>query len=588
MERILVCHIGYKVNENKIAVYQGNGTEKELSFCLVDDNGNKCFSGTPLYQGKVSNWNQGVYWTLDFTEFRENGTYRLCLDTDKREYLSPYFEIGNPVIRLKIISDLGYYFKAQRVSGEWEYADTSISFQGNRKGILNLKGGWYDATGDYGVHLSHLSHSTWYNPQQAGFSAYTFFLATEILQTQDSRQYSMVIRRLLDEGTYGADFIMRMRAPSGSFFRSICRDRNAFVSPQGTRKIEYEYRTFSTQFEPADEGNHTDIRDENYETSFRSGGGTAIAALAAAARHIYPGSKYTSAQYLSAAEDAFQYLLHNNIHYTNDGKWNLIDEYCALLAAVEIYKSSAEYEYLLRAEEFTEKIIARIVSNKNGEWLAVDGTRPFHHPSDEGLPVIALLLYAGICKEQKEYKEIISICERLMKGKITVTKNGVNPFLYPRFEYSDEDGVRELFFFPHNTSASPWWQGENARIASLAAAARMLGFETEDALLAHSLFQFADAQIQWIFGRNPYDSSMMEGNGRNQNQYFFRGRYDFVNCMGGVVNGITSAMDDENGIEFIQKPSDASDDNWRWAEQWLPHASWLLLAIAADKNERNN
>ncbi|MDC7287977.1 glycoside hydrolase family 9 protein [Blautia schinkii] len=582
MGKILICHIGYQKKEKKIAIYQGDGPQKNLSFEILDDHGNTCFSGTSVYQGKVVNWNKGVYWTMDFTEFEEPGEYYISLATEEGKCLSSSFEIGNPYIKLKIISDLGCYFKSQRVSGEWEYADKAISFQGNRQGTMNLSGGWYDATGDYGVHMSHLSHSAWYNPQQAGFSAYAFFQAAEILQMQGSEQYSMVIRRLYDEGTFGADFIMRMRAPSGSFFRSKCRDRNAFLSPQGTRKIEYEYRTFSTQFNPAQDENSADIADENYETSFRSGAGTAIAALAIAARHPYPGSEFSSVQYLSAAETAFKYLWSNNERYTNNGRWNLIDEYCALLAAVEIYKSSAQYEYLLYANKLSEKIISRIYSNKNREWLYVDKKIPYHHPSDEGLPVTVLLLYAGICKEPEKSKKIISVCEKLMKGKIAITKSCVNPFLYPRFEYIDDNGERELFFFPHNTTASPWWQGENARIASLAAAARMLGTVTKDSVFAKDLFEFSDAQLQWIFGRNPYDSCMMEGYGRNRIQYFFHGRYDFLNSPGGVVNGITSALNDEDGIEFIQKATDEVDDNWRWAEQWLPHASWLLVAMAAD------
>ena len=31
--------------------------------------------------------------------------------------------------------------------------------------------------------------------------------------------------------------------------------------------------------------------------------------------------------------------------------------------------------------------------------------------------------------------------------------------------------------------------------------------------------------------------------------------------------------------EFMMAPTEECDDNWRWAEQWLPHACWYLNAM---------
>ena len=35
------------------------------------------------------------------------------------------------------------------------------------------------------------------------------------------------------------------------------------------------------------------------------------------------------------------------------------------------------------------------------------------------------------------------------------------------------EAIRTAFFFPHDTEAAAWWQGEDAQLASLAAAARI-------------------------------------------------------------------------------------------------------------------
>ena len=80
-------------------------------------------------------------------------------------------------------------------------------------------------------------------------------------------------------------------------------------------------------------------------------------------------------------------------------------------------------------------------------------------------------------------------------------------------------------------------------------------------------------------GCNPFDSCMIDGFGRNNIQYFFRNQYDFMISPGGICNGITSREADDKGLEFIMAPTAECDDNWRWAEQWLPHACWYLNAM---------
>jgi hypothetical protein len=55
---------------------------------------------------------------------------------------------------------------------------------------------------------------------------------------------------------------------------------------------------------------------------------------------------------------------------------------------------------------------------------------------------------------------------------------------------------------------------------------------------------------------------------------------DFPNLPGGIVNGVTSGWSDEDDLAFL--PEDAAEgDSWRWAEQWIPHTGWFLLAVAA-------
>ena len=172
-----------------------------------------------------------------------------------------------------------------------------------------------------------------------------------------------------------------------------------------------------------------------------------------------------------------------------------------------------------------------------------------------------------------------------MRHELSVTNEVANPFGYARQFVQHGDGTKEnQFFYPHDVETAPWWQGENARIASLAAAARSLTYYTKDAELAAALRKYADDQINWVLGLNPFDSCMLEGEGRNNIDYFFEGeRRDFIQCPGGIVNGITSALHDEHGIAFHADATDEVNDNWRWAEQWIPHATWYMYALCMKK-----
>jgi hypothetical protein len=84
-----------------------------------------------------------------------------------------------------------------------------------------------------------------------------------------------------------------------------------------------------------------------------------------------------------------------------------------------------------------------------------------------------LLEYAKIATPDQRSK-VRQAVERSLRFELGVTAEVNNPFGYARQLVRMGDGkIRTAFFFPHDTEAAPWWQGENARLASLAAAARM-------------------------------------------------------------------------------------------------------------------
>ena len=589
MVPILTNHIGYDCGDTKNAVYQRQSDETPVSFRVIcDKTGAVCFEGAPVEAGEVDNGGTGYYYTLRFDEVKTPGQYYIEVSDNKGAVVRSYpFKIGENLLETSTLSAVGYYFKAQRSTGEYEAADRNIPFMyGKREGRVDAHGGWYDATGDYGVHLSHLSHTTYFNPQQASFSAYAFFKMNDLLEEADYPYYTMLKRRLIEEGMYGADFLMRMRAPSGNFFVTKSRTMDAYGPVASMRVLGAYHRNPTGRKGGGTWGSVDEITEYDYETSFRAGGGYAIAALAYAARVTYP-SDYTKEEYLQAAVRAYDYLYANNELYANDGKWNLVDEYCALDAVIEIYKTTKEIDYLRRARALAKRIIDRYIPiDDTMGYLSVNGTdRPFFHAADAGMPVVNLLNYCAVERQAEDKAAVLAVCEKLMRHELSVTNEVANPFGYARQFVEHGDGTKEnQFFYPHDVETAPWWQGENARIASLAAAARSLAYYTKDADLAAALRKYADDQINWVLGLNPFDSCMLEGEGRNNIDYFFEGeRRDFIQCPGGIVNGITSALHDEHGIAFHADATDEVNDNWRWAEQWIPHATWYMYALCMKK-----
>ncbi len=580
--QILINHIGYELTRSKRAVVKGKAADEAGEFRVVDKaSGQVVHRGKAERTGPVHKWRDWHFWTIDFSQFDKEGTYYLECDTSDGTLRSYEFEVADYLLGIQSFSDAIYYLKSQRVVGDLDKADGNVPFSGPRAGRHDAHGGWFDASGDYGKHLSHLSHSTYFNPQQGAFTAWALFKVHEILESLENPHYYQVKRRLLAEAMYGADYMYRMRAPSGSFFQSVM-GRGPFKRAEH-RAVSFSFRGSSSQFGRAATACEETVTDENYETAFRQGAGMAIAALAFASRHSYPGD-YSREQYLQAAKDSYDYMEANNYKYTNDGKDNLLDVYCQLTALTELYKATLDPYYAHKARQKAEDLMAAQVSYEKWQdyWQVNDEGRPFFHAADAGLPIVALMNYLEIERDPKTRARVLDVAKRAMRFEVGITEEVSNPFGLARQFVQRKDGTRKTaFFFPHDTEAAPWWQGENARLASLATAARLVAKHLDEGdELRGKLCSYATDQLNWILGLNPFDSCMQQGSGRNSPRYYFTTGFDYLNAPGGICNGITSGLFDEEDIDlYLTSEPGVVNDNWRWAEQWIPHGTWYIYAV---------
>lgn len=563
---LITNHIGYESLGPKQAILMTKKPRLSTSTALlVCADSHQTVATLDVEKGtKVANWHQGYFFRIDFSVFNTPGNYYLRVDNVR----SDEFEIGSGVLMQQTFSDVLHYFKSQRCGGIFDKQDRQAPLLGSDQ-TADVHGGWYDASGDVSKYLSHLSYANYLNPQQIPMVVWNMLKGLELLgENEKFAKYSQV--RLTEEALFGADFLVRMQNQAGFFYMTVFDKWSKDINQR-------EICAYATQ-----DGHKSD----DYQAGFRQGGGVSIAALASAARLDVSG-EFSSADYLQAAETGYWHLQENNSQYLNDGEENIIDEYCALLAAVELYRTTQDEKYLIESRRWADRLAARQTSDSEVAhyWAAnIDGSRPYFHAAEAGLPVIALCEYLSIESDREAYQATKQVVAQAIDFELTITNNAANPFGYPRQYVKPVNGEkREAFFVAHDNESGYWWQGENARLGSLASMAYLAQNHAKDGEQQKQLAQFAQNALNWIVGHNPYNMCMLDGFGQNNPDYL--PHLGFFNAKGGVCNGITGGFEDEEDIAF--NPPGQKDDmlqNWRWGEQWIPHGAWYLLAIICQFN----
>lgn len=558
---LLTNHIGYERLGPKKAIIQTSRPRLSSYTALLvcADSHQTVATLTVEKQGKVANWHQGHFYLIDFSSFNTPGNYYLRFD----HLRSSHFEIGEHILFDRTLSDVIHYFKSQRCGGIFDQQDRQAPLL-NSDETADVHGGWYDASGDVSKYLSHLSYANYLNPQQTPMVVWNMLKGLSLLDGND-KLAKFTVTRLIEEALFGADFLVRMQNEKGFFYMTV-------FDKWSKDTAQREICAYETQL-----GHKFD----DYQAGYRQGAGVSIAALASAARLEVHG-EFDQQKYRNAAENGYWHLKEHNTQYLNDGEENIIDEYCALLAAVELFKTTKEARYLEESRVWANRLSARQMNDEHIQhfWAAnQDGSRPYFHAAEAGLPVIALCEYLAIEDDSERASVAKQIITQACEFEVSITNKVKNPFGYPRqYVKGVDEAKRDAFFVAHNNESGYWWQGENARLGSLATMAYLAQPFIESEILKQQLSKLAQDSINWIVGLNPYDMCMLDGHGRNNPDYL--PQYGFFNAKGGVCNGVTGGFEDEEDIAF--NPPAQKDDmlqNWRWGEQWIPHGAWYLLAV---------
>jgi hypothetical protein len=566
---IHVNQVGFDSQGAKTAVISADPGELEgvKAFELISPATNrKEFSGAVSAAMKIEEWFPGkVYYRIDFSSFKKAGKYKIKVSAKGISYVSDEFQIADKALAKLLIPSIIHYYNKQRADKPEELiADKAITLYGSDK-TVDLRGGWDDASGDISKYFSHLAYANFMSQQQIPLCTWSMENAAESIPKLLTELN--VLDSMKREALYGADYIVRSLSEEGYFYMTIFSYFNP--DPKARRVVGLNANSVTT---------------DKYQCAYREGGGMGIAALARISRWKMNG-EFTSEQYLAAAKRAFAHLQVNNLKYCDDGKENVLDDYCALMGATELWMATGENEYRDEARKRAKNLGKRL--SPEGYFIANDANRPFWHASDAGLPIVALCRYLKIETDPAFRTASLNTVKKALDYNLKVTGEVSNPFGYARQSFLFKGDVKNGFFIPHENESGWWWQGENARLGSLATAALVGGKLVYPAKgksgTTDSLATYASRQVSWILGGNPYEACFMYQFGRN-NMPYMKSMYGHGSERGGISNGVTGKDGNADGSGIDYKPHDNGNE-WRWTEQWIPHAAWFLQAVTAMAEE---
>jgi hypothetical protein len=564
---LYVSQVAYDSRGPKTAVVQADAQLTGVTTFTVIDSATSAVQYTDTLKGPftVTEWASGKYfYRANFASFKNVGTFKVRATISGTVTTSESFRIDDNALAKLTFPWIVRYINKQRANTatEWQVDSTILLNDGSK--TVNVRGGWDDDAGNSSKYMSHLNYANFFSPQQIPMCAWELSDAYE--RIPDLAAAVGMKDSLQAEALWGADYLYRVLTTDGYFYMVMFDFLNCTTSNRRVGGLLAN-----------------SVMDNRWQCSFRAGGGMAIAALARISQWKKNGLYFTSQNYLDGAKRAFAHLLTNNLSYLYDGKENIIDDECALMAATELWIATDSTLYRDQARTRAQNLTTRM--STAGYFLADNGTRPFWSACDAGLPVWALVRYLDKETDQTRRTAALGTIKSALDYELAVTNRVSNPFGYARQNFTEANSttVHEGFFIPQNNETGWWWQGENARLGSLATAAILGGrlvypSSTNGWGIKDSLAEFASQQVAWVLGCNPYSTCFMYGFGKTYPPVT-SACFGHQSSKGGISNGITGKSGNADGTGIDYNPP--GGDSWRYTEQWIPHAIRMLAAVAA-------
>ncbi len=555
--KIAYSHTGYLTGSSKTALATGLDAA-EFQLLRADNGGVVLRKPVARSSGRL-----GEFQTLDFSEARQPGTYRLRAGAIQTRP----FRIGADVWDTTLAKTLNFFYAERcgmRIPGTHEVCHRDwLAALGDRKIVMN--GGWHDA-GDLSQGLIN-----------TGEAAYAMFsLAAD---TRAAGRRPEWLPQLVDEALWGLDWIHKVRFPGG--FRVGFASMNLWTD--GIIGNEDD------RIAPA-----LNNPNANY---------IAAAAGAAAARYLAGTEPDLARRSLAIAEDDWRHAIAGvetpaTLSTPAFAATELELASIGIVASVELYKATGRDEYARKAWELSRVVEASQQTTYVGTtfplagffYTGPDRARIFHqfHRGNDQAPIVAMTMLCDAFPDHSDwmrwYAVVARYSEYQKRSAAATAPYGVLPaYVYRDDEWqqiaendrygSSRDAFRQqvLAGMPmgdgYYLRAFPVWftrRGNYGVLLSqtkaLAAAARLRG-DPDAAGLVQS-------QLQWVVGRNPFAQSTMWGEG-----YDYAPQYSV--SVGDIAGSLPVGMMTRDNSD---RPYWPASNTYVFKEVWVhPSARWLSI-----------
>ncbi|MBW3469975.1 glycoside hydrolase family 9 protein [Arthrospiribacter ruber] len=478
---IRINQLGYLPEDSKIAVLFSHNTKPE-TIQLIQSRSDKLIKEIKPKRMEKENWGGFQYWEVDFSEIREEGEY--FLQSKRSKTKSPVFKIGKNAFSNH--QETLLEFMRQQRCGYNPTLDMVCHQKDGRtffgpmpdSTFVDLSGGWHDA-GDQLKYLITSSYATAH--MLMAYKMYPDRFEDKVNALGQAMPNG--IPDILDEAKWGLDWIHKMHPAPDQLFHQVADDRdhrgfkipNKDNSDYGWGENSYRVGYFAT-------GRPQGLMQYQSEaTGIANLAGRSAAAMALAAKiweedlndpvfaekckkaalSLYAlGREKEGYQQGNSYSAPYRY---NEETWADDMEW----------AAAELYKLTGEAKYLDQAKHYA------LMSNTEDSWTVRDSAAHY-----QLYPFINMGHYSLHEVADEDFKKILE--GYYLDGiKYTLARAERNPF---------QIGI-------------PFIWCSNNLLTSLVTQVILYEKMSGD----KSFEPFLTAQRDWLFGRNPWGTSMFTG-----------------------------------------------------------------------------
>lgn len=559
--RIALSHSGYQLGTSKTAITSDLAA---TSFELLRVDGTALGEVVLRRPATRVRGPHGEFQVMDFSDVEQPGRYVLRGGATSTQP----FTIGQDVWKASIWKTLNFFYgnrcgyPVPGVHGV-DHQDW-FATHGDARVVMN--GGWHDA-GDLSQGLINTGEATYA----------MFALAEQLERNGDDPE---LLERVLEEATWGLDWVLRVRFPGGY--------RVGFASHnQWTNNV------------PGDADDRTVEAKNNPNANY-----IAAAAGAIAARVLKTRDPELAARSLRVAEEDWGHAI---VGIEGPSTWHT-PAFAAtqmemagigITASVELFRATGNARYRDKAVELARIVMASQQVSRVGTGFPLSGFfytgtgrdtifHQFHRAADQA-PVLALTQlvarFPGHPDWMRWYATLARHAEFQKRGATTTAPYGVLPaYVYRLGDSAHVDtvpdrygGTRDAYVAQVQAGmpmgegwylrAFPVWYSRRGNYGVLLSQAAGLAAASRTRADSAGL-DLAQRQAQWVVGRNPFVQSTMYGEGYDWAQQYSVSSADFV---GSLPVGMQSrAMTD--------LPYWPAQNMYVYKEVWMhPSARWLLI-----------